>query len=128
MYILGNLVCLQRRYLFYSFFLSAFTERAIGITSCINDADGQVTKNDSSKRKGKENENTKKKQPLKNKGEKELGDYINHAGRLLLNHGYLKDAINTKNNTYLKNETVTRILNKQWYGTEKINWRTVGQE
>ncbi|CAG2256782.1 TRPM2 [Mytilus edulis] len=55
----------------------------------------------------------------------ELGDNINHAGRLLLNHGYLRDAINTENNTFLKNDTVRKVLNKQWYGTEEVDSQTI---
>lgn len=60
-----------------------------------------------------------------NKEEKELGEYINHAGRLLLNHGYIKDAIKTENKTFLDNSTVKGILNEMWYGTEKLDTRTV---
>lgn len=55
----------------------------------------------------------------------ELGDEINHAGRLLLNDGHLRDAIKTKNITYLENDKVKKIINKKWYGIEKINWQTV---
>lgn len=60
-----------------------------------------------------------------NEEEKELGEYINHAGRLLLNHGYIEDAIKTQNKTFLDNDTVKDILNEMWYGTEKLDSRTV---
>lgn len=54
-----------------------------------------------------------------------MGEHINHAGRLLLNHGYIEDAIKTHNKTFLDNTTVKDILNGMWYGTEKIDSRTV---
>lgn len=44
---------------------------------------------------------------------------------MLLNHGYLRDAIKTKNNAYLENDTVKKIVNTKWYGIEKINFNTV---
>ncbi|XP_063408792.1 transient receptor potential cation channel subfamily M member 2-like [Mytilus trossulus] len=96
---------------------SAFTERAIGITSCIyeadNIADNNITKESDMDRIEKTTDDT------------ELGDNINHAGRLLLNHRYLRDAINTQNNTFLKNDTVRKVLNKQWYGTEEVDSQTI---
>ncbi|CAG2190226.1 TRPM2 [Mytilus edulis] len=58
--------------------------------------------------------------------ENELGESVNHAGRLLVNHGYLEDAIKTKNKAFLDNKTVTDILNKMWYGEEKSSFRKVG--
>lgn len=42
-----------------------------------------------------------------------------------MNHGYLKDAIVTENNTYVESHTVNNILNEMWYGTERINGQTV---
>lgn len=51
--------------------------------------------------------------------EMELGAFINHAGRLLVNHGYLRAAINTKNTAYVENETVQNILNEMWIGSQK---------
>ncbi|XP_063448007.1 transient receptor potential cation channel subfamily M member 2-like [Mytilus trossulus] len=58
--------------------------------------------------------------------ENELGESVNHAGRLLVNHGYLEDAIKTKNKAFLDNKTVTDILNKMWYGEETSVFRKVG--
>lgn len=55
----------------------------------------------------------------KQKNEMELGVFINHAGRLLVNHGYLREAINTKNTAYVENDTVKHILNEMWIGSEK---------
>ncbi|CAG2200765.1 MIB [Mytilus edulis] len=49
----------------------------------------------------------------------ELGESVNHAGRLLVNHGYLEDAIKTENKAFLDNKTVTDILNTMWYGEKK---------
>ncbi|XP_071179857.1 uncharacterized protein [Mytilus edulis] len=60
-----------------------------------------------------------------NSVENELGESVNHAGRLLVNHGYLEDAIRTKNKAFLDNKTVTDILNKMWYGEEKSFIRKV---
>ncbi|XP_052074324.1 uncharacterized protein LOC127712112 isoform X19 [Mytilus californianus] len=56
----------------------------------------------------------------------ELSESVNHAGRLLVNHGYLEDAIKTENKAFLDNKTVTDILNKMWYGEEKSLFRQVG--
>ncbi|XP_052074333.1 uncharacterized protein LOC127712112 isoform X27 [Mytilus californianus] len=80
-----------------------FTERATLITRFINEA-------------------TKKNDVV----EKELGETANHAGRLLLNHRYLEDAIKTENKTFIENETVTDILHKMWYGEEKSLIRQIG--
>ncbi|CAC5385231.1 unnamed protein product [Mytilus coruscus] len=74
---------------------SAFTERAIAITSSIY---GNYKQDEQS---------------------------INHAERLLLNHGYLRDAISTENNVFLKNETAKTILNEKWYGKENIDLLTM---
>ncbi|CAG2256277.1 MIB [Mytilus edulis] len=57
--------------------------------------------------------------------ENELDESVNHAGRLLVNHGYIEDAIRTKNKAFLDNKTVTEILNKMWYGEEKSLFRKV---
>jgi hypothetical protein len=54
-----------------------------------------------------------------------LGDPVLHSGRLLLNHGYLKDAIQTENKTFLDNEVVKDILNEKWYGNSKLTIRQV---
>lgn len=59
------------------------------------------------------------------KEEMELGEHINHAGRLLLNHGYLEDAIKTQNRTFLDNKEVRNIINKMWYGLEHRDLKTV---
>lgn len=55
----------------------------------------------------------------------ELGEPVNHAGRLLLNHGYLEDAIKTQNKTFLDNKTVTKIITKMWFGEEKYSLKQV---
>ncbi|CAC5385236.1 MIB [Mytilus coruscus] len=86
---------------------SAFTERAIGITSCIYEEDKNAENNSAKE--------TEIDSIEKIAEDRELDDNINHAGRLLLNHGYLRDAINTENNTFLKNDTVRKVLNKQWF-------------
>ncbi|XP_052082917.1 uncharacterized protein LOC127720378 [Mytilus californianus] len=96
---------------------SAFTERAIGITSCIYEEDKNAENN-----VAKETEIGSIEKIAE---DRELDDNINHAGRLLLNHGYLRDAINTQNNTFLKNDTVRKVLNKQWYGTEEVDWKAI---
>ncbi|VDI09640.1 Hypothetical predicted protein [Mytilus galloprovincialis] len=57
--------------------------------------------------------------------ENELGESVNHAGRLLVNHGYLEDAIRTENKAFLDNKTVTDILNTMWYGEKKSLFRQV---
>lgn len=51
--------------------------------------------------------------------EMELGAYTNHAGRLLVNHGYLRAAIDTKNIDYIENETVKNVLNEMWIGSQR---------
>ncbi|XP_062576915.1 uncharacterized protein LOC134238822 [Saccostrea cucullata] len=59
---------------------------------------------------------------LKNaKGQKEVGEHVQHAGRLLLNHGYLTVIIKTKNTTVLGDKTVKDILNQMWYGKESLS-------
>ncbi|CAC5421441.1 unnamed protein product [Mytilus coruscus] len=82
----------------------AFTHRALQITRCIY-----------------ETEKKKKDQNSNELVENELGEPVGHAGRLLLNHGYLEDAIKTANKTFLEKDTVSKILNKIWYGEEKTS-------
>ncbi|CAC5385234.1 unnamed protein product [Mytilus coruscus] len=103
--------------------LCAFTQRAIRITSCIYHND-----------KKQENEISKKKEHIiqtyykddrKYNEHRELGDCINHAGRLLLSHGYLKTAIKTENKMFFDDNTVKNILNTMWYGTEQFDLRTI---
>ena len=48
-----------------------------------------------------------------------------HTGRLLLNHGYLEDAIKTNNREFLDNPTVKSILNQMWYGEDTITKKMV---
>lgn len=60
--------------------------------------------------------------------ETEVDENINHAERLLLNQGLLRDAISTDNKAFLKDETVKNILNNKWYGTEEINLLTVSDK
>ncbi|XP_071147009.1 transient receptor potential cation channel subfamily M member 1-like [Mytilus edulis] len=100
---------------------SAITQRAIRITSCINEADKK--KKDVSAKLQKEKIDISKKDS-ENKEEQQLGEHIKHAGRLLVNHGYIEDAIKTQNKTFLDNSTVRNILNEMWYGTEKLDKRT----
>ncbi|VDI76113.1 Hypothetical predicted protein, partial [Mytilus galloprovincialis] len=104
---------------------SAFTERAIRITSCIDDADKKIENTEIEAYEGN------KKDPHERyiiketeEEEQQQEDNINHAARLLLNHGYLKDAIVTENNIYVECQTVNNILNEMWYGTERINGQT----
>lgn len=112
-----------------SFFQSAITQRAIRITSCINEADKKIKdvsakiKDESAKIKKNKLQSSNK--DSEKKEEQQLGEHINHAGRLLVNHGYLEDAIKTQNKTFLDNSTVRNILNEMWYGTEKLDKRTV---
>lgn len=94
-------------------FYRALTQRAIQITSCIYETE-------SKKDKSKEQNTTNKEEV-----EKELEEPISHASRLLLNHGYLEDAIKTQNKTFLDNTTVNKILNKMWYGEENLTFRQV---
>lgn len=98
----------------------AFTQRASRILKCIYEADTKTDKDKQKRRQsnGKEMDTT-------NKVEMELGEPINHAGRLLLNHGYIEDAIKTENKTFLDNNEVKHIINKMWYGTEKRNFKTI---
>ncbi|XP_055999756.1 transient receptor potential cation channel subfamily M member 2-like [Ostrea edulis] len=83
-----------------------FSHHALRIISCIHDADNRST--------------TKK-----SRDDGPLGDPDLHSGRLLLNHGYLKDAIKTENKTFLDNEVVKDILNEKWYGNNKLTIRTI---
>ncbi|VDH96910.1 Hypothetical predicted protein [Mytilus galloprovincialis] len=100
---------------------SAFTESAIIITSCIYEADVKAAKEYSDGKKiGSKEERTSW-----NKVDIEFGDCINHSGRLLINHGLTTDAIVTENNTFLENETVQKILNKTWYGSERVNCQAI---
>ncbi|VDI17454.1 Hypothetical predicted protein, partial [Mytilus galloprovincialis] len=93
----------------------ALTATAVRITSCIYEADKEAKSNCSI------DDGTcykKAKKCVKGKN----SEYINHAGRLLLNHGYMRDAIDTGNMAYLENDTIKNILNKMWFGTKEVNW------
>ncbi|CAG2238715.1 unnamed protein product [Mytilus edulis] len=94
---------------------NAFTQRAITITQCIYDDESEL---EEIRTHGTNNEHNAD-------VELELGYPVNHSGRLLLNHGYLEDAIKTENKTYLDNETVTKVLNKMWYGEETLSYRQI---
>ncbi|XP_062575810.1 transient-receptor-potential-like protein [Saccostrea cucullata] len=83
-----------------------FSHHALRIMSCIHDADNR--------------NNLKKNRDDGRFVEYLLGDPIIHSGRLLLNHGYLKDAIKTENNTFLENEVVKDVLNGMWYGKDRL--------
>lgn len=98
-----------------SFLCRALTATAVRITSCIYEADKEAKSNCSI------DDGTcykKAKKCVKGKN----SEYINHAGRLLLNHGYMRDAIDTGNMAYLENDTIKNILNKMWFGTKEVNW------
>lgn len=109
----------------YCLLNSAFTERAICITNCIYDADNKA---EDDATEGKRIGSKVEQNQSWNKDDKELDECINQAERLLLNHGYLTDAIMTKSNTFLENDTVKKILNKKWYGTEQINCYSVSSK
>ncbi|CAC5409472.1 unnamed protein product [Mytilus coruscus] len=94
---------------------NAFTQRAITITQCIYDAESELEELKTNGTNNLYNEDV----------ELELGYPVNHSGRLLLNHGYLEDAIKTENKTYLDNETVIKVLNKMWYGEETLSFRQI---
>ncbi|VDI71795.1 Hypothetical predicted protein [Mytilus galloprovincialis] len=85
--------------------------RAIQITSCIYEAEH---KKEDSKSRGQTVSNNEV-------VENELGEPIGHTSRLLLNHGYLENAIKTQNKTFLDNITVKKVLNKMWYGEEETS-------
>ncbi|XP_063408848.1 transient receptor potential cation channel subfamily M member 2-like [Mytilus trossulus] len=98
----------------------AFTQRASRILESIYETDKKI-ENDKQKRNrpsGREVESNSKE-------EMELGEHINHAGRLLLNHGYIEDAIKTQNRTFLDNKEVRNIINKMWYGLEHRDLKTI---
>ncbi|XP_052081241.1 uncharacterized protein LOC127719267 [Mytilus californianus] len=97
----------------------AFTQRASRILKSIYETD-KKTENDKQKR----NKLTGKEVESNSKEEMELGENINHAGRLLLNHGYIEDAIKTQNKTFLDNKEVRNIINKMWYGLEHRDLKT----
>ncbi|CAG2218205.1 TRPM2 [Mytilus edulis] len=94
---------------------NAFTAKAIQITSHIYEADKIEKENspvDAVTCYKKANKCVKGKH----------SEYIYHAGRLLLNHGYMRDAIDTGNMTYLENGTIKNILDKMWFGTKEVKW------
>ncbi|XP_061170920.1 uncharacterized protein LOC133180401 [Saccostrea echinata] len=82
------------------------TQQALRITSCIHEAD---TKPEKKRAKNEE------------KDAEQVGHQINHAGRLLLNHGYLSDAIKTQNSVYLNDEIVKKVISQMWYNSESIS-------
>ena len=47
------------------------------------------------------------------------------SGRLLLNNGYIDDAIKTQNKTFLDNSTVNDILRWMWYGVTELSAKRV---
>lgn len=102
------------------YFQRAFTDKAISITSYVYEADKQ-TKADLEKII----KSDKTADEDRNDAEQKLADHVSHAGRLLFNHGYLRDAINTENNAYLESDTVKKILNKILYGTEVVHRQSV---
>ncbi|CAG2256788.1 unnamed protein product [Mytilus edulis] len=91
--------------------LKPLTDKAVSITSYIYEADKEY-------------------KPKKEKTEKHTSTdcfaekKLNHAERLLLNHGYLRDAINTENVAYLESGPVKKILKKTFYGKEEVNRQT----
>ncbi|XP_071146988.1 uncharacterized protein [Mytilus edulis] len=104
----------------------AFTQRAIRIISCIHYADKKRQKHEKDTSKKKEHTIQKyNKHYSKNNGKRELGDYINHAGQLLLSRGYLETAIKTENKMFFDDSIVKDILNTMWYGTDQFDFRTI---
>ncbi|XP_062602906.1 transient receptor potential cation channel subfamily M member 2-like [Saccostrea cucullata] len=87
------------------------TQKALRITSCIHENDTKVYK-----KRYKEGNDT-------DSNAKELGKRIDHAGRLLLNHGYLADAIKTENSVYLNDDIVKKVINQMWYKRESLSLR-----
>ncbi|XP_061170919.1 uncharacterized protein LOC133180400 [Saccostrea echinata] len=87
------------------------TQQALRITSCIHESDTKVYK----KRYKEGNDPDVQ--------AKELGKRIDHAGRLLLNHGYLADAIKTENRVYLNDDIVKKVINQMWYKRENLSLR-----
>lgn len=107
-------------FVFQNHCFRAFTQRASRILESIYETDKKI-ENDKQKR----NKPTGKEVESNSKEEMELGEHINHAGRLLLNHGYIEDAIKTQNRTFLDNKEVRNIINKMWYGLEHRDLKTV---
>ncbi|VDI79732.1 Hypothetical predicted protein, partial [Mytilus galloprovincialis] len=89
----------------------ALTDKAISITSYIYEAD-------------KKNKSQKEKKGTKTCTDCSADKKWSHAERLLLNHGYLRDAINTENVAYLESGPVKKILRKTFYGKEEVNRQT----
>lgn len=96
------------------YFQRALTDKAVSITSYIYEAD-------------KENKSKKEKTEKHTSTDCFAEKKLNHAERLLLNHGYLRDAINTENVAYLESGPVKKILKKTFYGKEELNRQTVSQ-
>jgi hypothetical protein len=72
-----------------------FTQQALRITSCIHETDTDES--------------------IKTHSGKKSIQQMQHAGRLLLNHGYLEDALKTGNNAYLNDNIVKRVIQRMWY-------------
>ncbi|CAG2225125.1 unnamed protein product [Mytilus edulis] len=87
---------------------SEFSQIAIRITSNIDEKCTEKTENDDNPHK------------------KHLGKNINHAERLLLNEGYIQWAIKKQNKDFINNNEVKKILNRMWYGTEDVDYKTIG--
>ncbi|XP_062600084.1 uncharacterized protein LOC134261688 [Saccostrea cucullata] len=87
------------------------TQQALRITSCIHESDTKVYK-----KRYKEGNDADMKT-------KELGKRNDHAGRLLLNHGYLSDAIKTENRVFLNDDIVKKVINQMWYKRESLSFR-----
>ncbi|XP_062599925.1 uncharacterized protein LOC134261510 [Saccostrea cucullata] len=85
-----------------------FTYQALRSIRCMHETDNTSIK--------------KKRNSGENHAEKELGEQIQHAGRLLLNHGCLTDAIKTRNKAFLENKIVKNILKQMWYGKKKLSF------
>lgn len=114
----------------YFIFHRALTDKAISITSYIYEAD-KLNKPNNKENEEKE-ENQADSQSDDNKTYQKCTDNLaeqnlKHAERLLLNHGYLRDAINTENIAYLESGPVKKILRKTFYGKEKIHRQTVSK-
>jgi hypothetical protein len=94
------------------------TQQALRITSGIHETD---TKN----KKKKADLTSSTQQPQINTNIKISDERVHHAGRLLLNNGYLSDAIKTRNSVYLNDDIVKKVINHMWYKQEDPTIRKV---
>ncbi|XP_056004040.1 uncharacterized protein LOC125661033 isoform X1 [Ostrea edulis] len=79
------------------------TQQALRITSCLHEADADDRR--------------------KNREGKVSGLRIDHAGKLLLNHGYLSSALKTENSAYLNDEIVKKVISQMWYKHDSFSFK-----